>query len=381
MSQVATNDPVMGVWPAAQGPRITFVILMVIVLVAFYLIGSGFLLDQLPDDGFTIEAIEFPGPWKAYGALLNWLALSYVAFAAACALTIAGVSSIIRLPLLYRGVAIAAFVLLTGFLVLQLQSAGNRTFDVAWRSICGPVAVKAQREAGERTAAVKAKQGEAALSTADSTSGGPAKQASVSAAVQTFCAHPNKVSAGAAPVAPDKQFGGAVTFIKYGLNGAFQTGAAALLTAFLMWCAVDPRTDLDRRRNANVKSLFYCTSLLLTLIILTDAMFHSFIRDLVGEGLPLVAYQQALVFYFAVLSSGTLGLAALGGYVLSNGGILERAKGQEGITSGAGQVIHHKLLGSLGSFVSSPPIAGVLATFAPIISALVTTWLGWDPTA
>lgn len=95
------------------------------------------------------------------------------------------------------------------------------------------------------------------------------------------------------------------------LNAMFQVSAIGLLSALFLLAGKSVAKTQSRERDERVTLIFYLSAVLLTLIVLTDALFFDFVVATYPSGSAIVSFQRGLLIFFGIVSTMTLALALL----------------------------------------------------------------------
>lgn len=157
----------------------------------------------------------------------------------------------------------------------------------------------------------------------------------------------------------------AVTRLKYTLNFFFQTAAIGVLS--LMVILSTARRIFGFIDESRIREAYLISALLLSLVIVSDALFFDFLRETIqGQDTSgYTALHRGLLFYFAIVSTATLALA------LSICSIIGKVPLMlSGIREGAGP--DAAMIDRVKTFFLNPGFATAFATFAPLLSAMIT---------
>ena len=241
------------------------------------------------------------------GPLITWFALSYCCIGIALVLALYAVAQLRSLDGLERGIGLVLFTLGVVFSIVLLRDTSNAAIDALPTSFA---------------LAEGLKNGLALLDLADTT--------------------------------------------KSALNAVFQVAAIAILTAFLLLAARAGSSQQDLATDTQVSRLFYLAAFLLTLVVLSDALFFDFAAAIYPAESAVVSYQRGLMIYFGIVSTTTLGLALVASVQLgARLNVLGRVSADEGLRSGL-QKVTDTFVGSLGK---------TTATLAPVGVALISSML------
>lgn len=153
---------------------------------------------------------------------------------------------------------------------------------------------------------------------------------------------------------------------KSALNAVFQVAAIAILAAFLLLAGRARSSEEDPATHIGVSRLFYLAAFLLTLIVLSDALFFDFVSSIYPAESAVVSFQRGLMIYFGILSTATLALALVASVQLgARLDLLGRVREDEGLRSGLKKAAD-AFAGSLGK---------TTATLAPVGVALISSML------
>lgn len=151
------------------------------------------------------------------------------------------------------------------------------------------------------------------------------------------------------------------------LNTVFQISAVGLLLAFLLHATNAADENKEAGLHNRTSCQFYAAAFLLTLIIITDALFFDFVAAVYPQDSMIVSFQRGMMLYFGVVSTTTLALTLAAGMHL--GAPIQAilpAREKNGKLAASLQKAADSAAGSLGK---------VAATIAPVGVALLTSLL------
>ncbi len=323
----------------------------VLTVAAFY-IAASIVARIFPADGLERNLGTVKDASTVFDLLLLWTAAAVCSAAAAAAVFIFSGFSLWQ-QRASRNLSFSLVLALSILSIGLLICSGNATFDNFRNTICLPVT------------AGKAVAGPVALFCTPH---------NVSKHDMEMEGAPNANSPGRSEAGSAKNHSSLAQFIggvKTILNAAFQLAAIAVITAFLVFSG--PAANMLGNSVRRTRLLFYLASLVLSLIVLTDALYFDMVSSIVDSKSAMVGYQRGMLFYFAVTSSMTLVLALVAAVVL--GGNMDILTARKLADGPANRNIGAFLFG----IIANHRAAKTVATLAPILAAILTTALGDKP--
>lgn len=160
-------------------------------------------------------------------------------------------------------------------------------------------------------------------------------------------------------------YGVAIIRLKFTLNLFIQTAAICVLSLTIILAAA--RRVFTFIEAKMIREAYYISSLLLTMVVLSDALFFDFLLGAVGTagaGSAYIGLQKGLLFYFAIVSTTTLILALAICSIIGKVPLLLTP--QDADTTADAAVVSR-----MRDFFSNPGFATAFATFAPLMSAFI----------
>lgn len=344
--------------------NLALICLIIVALVfGFYVLSTTSILNLFPTENLSYNLGELNEAGSSYTSLLILAGISYFTIAIGIGFTVLGIVRIIQLPKPFRHFGLAGILILSVGSTIVLFVSANRTIDIATTHICF-----------ENESNIKKSENNSFCKTYTKMSVPAKGQKKLDLTNRSnMLGNHVKLYADVSDVFRSRTgFYHGLNKIKYMLNAVFQMAAIALLTALLLWASAG-KTDLQSRQK-RVRELFYSSSVLLSLMIFTDVLFFDFLSSLITDSTSaLLQYQRGLLFFFAIVSSATMGLILVAAAVIGNGGLDLSLSEQEGSAGGTenSSNLFHQFFQALMKFLGSNGTGTALATFAPVFTAII----------